>query len=257
MNAGKVFLSCDSCYPGYLLSDGRCESMCEIGQYPVVKDSDPTCEDCDDSCQECQGPGLFNCTSCSAKAILEVDGRCLPCCRHDKEWMDMETPQQECCNCTETRGHCIFSTNLPFTYEEYRGNLTIFIIASVLLVLVLIGVIFLIRHSRSKSGPSDLPPRGYKKLGGGFGGGSRYGGYTSASSTSYSSSGGRFQEAELVDMSTPRSWNKNDDDDDDDDDEDIVYMGKDGTVYRKFRYGQLGDDNEDELEYDDESYTFR
>ncbi|MEQ2188314.1 hypothetical protein GOODEAATRI_013675 [Goodea atripinnis] len=269
MNAGKVFLSCDSCYPGYLLSDGRCESMCEIGQYPVVK-----------------GPGLFNCTSCSAKAILEVDGRCLPCCRHDKEWMDMETPQQDCCNCTETRdlllckhviifllgrstsvddlllffpGHCIFSTNLPFTYEEYRGNLTIFIIASVLLVLVLIGVIFLIRHSRSKSGPSDLPPRGYKKLGsgGGFGGGSRYGGYTSASSTSYSSSGGRFQEAELVDISTPRSWNKNDDDDDDDDDEDIVYMGKDGTVYRKFRYGQLGDDNEDELEYDDESYAFR
>ena len=47
------------------------------------------------------------------------------------------------------------------------------------------------------------------------------------------------------------------DEDDDDEDEDIVYMGQDGTVYRKFRYGGIGDDQEDELEYDDESYTFR
>lgn len=142
--------------------------------------------------------------------------------------------------------------------EESKGNLTIFIIASILLVLGLVGVVFLIRHSRSKSGPSDLPPRGYKKLGsgGGFGGGSIYRGNTSSSSTSYGGpSGGRFQEAELVDIGTRHSGNK--DDDDDDDDEDIVYMGQDGTVYRKFRYGQLGDDNEDDLEYDDESYRFR
>lgn len=48
-----------------------------------------------------------------------------------------------------------------------------------------------------------------------------------------------------------------DDDDEDDEDEDIVYMGQDGTVYRKFRYGQLGDEPEDELEYDDESYNYR
>lgn len=59
----------------------------------------------------------------------------------------------------------------------------------------------------------------------------------------------------MVDISERRSGHKIDDDDDDDD-EDIVYMGQDGTVYRKFRYGQLGED-EDELEYDDESYRFR
>ncbi|XP_035996608.1 proprotein convertase subtilisin/kexin type 5 [Fundulus heteroclitus] len=261
--SGKVSLTCDSCYPGYLLSDGRCESVCNMGQYPVVKGGDAMCEDCDGSCLECRGPGPFNCTSCADQAILEAAGRCLLCCRHDEEGKDMETPQQDCCNCTETRGYCILSTNLAFRNEdedEYRGNLTIFIIASILLVLGLVGVVFLIRHSRSKSGPSDLPPRGYKKLGsgGGFGGGSIYSGYNTGSSTSYGgSSGGRFQEAELVDIGPRRSGNKDDDDDDDDDDEDIVYMGQDGTVYRKFRYGQLGDDNEDELEYDDESYTFR
>lgn len=129
-------------------------------------------------------------------------------------------------------------------------------------MLGLVAVGFLIKHSRSKKIPSDLPPRGYKKLGssGGFGSDNRHGGYTSASSASYSghagSSGGRFQEAELVDFSERRSGNKIDEDEDDDDDEDIVYMGRDGTVYRKFRYGQLGED-EDELEYDDESYRFR
>lgn len=136
--------------------------------------------------------------------------------------------------------------------DEARGNLTVFIIACVLLVLALVAVFFLIKHSRSKNVPSDLPPRGYEKLGsgGGFG-------YRSASSAIYSgragSSGGQFQEDQLVDIVDHRSGNK----DDDDDDEDIVYMGKDGTVYRKFRYGQLGDDNDDELEYDDESYRFR
>lgn len=154
-------------------------------------------------------------------------------------------------------GECILSTNLAFRNEEEeesRGNLAVFITTCILLVLGLGAVVFLIRHSRSKSQPSDLPPRGYEKLGSGgrFGGGSKYGGFGSASSASHSGGAGSSQ---LVDMSERRAGNK--DDEDDDEDEDIVYMGQDGTVYRKFRYGQVGDDNEDELEYDDESYTFR
>lgn len=156
-------------------------------------------------------------------------------------------------------GECVLSTNLAFRNEEEeeeRGNLAVFIIACILLVLGIVAVIFLIKHSRSKRAPPDITPRGYEKLGSGGG----YGGYSSASTASYSgrasSSGGRFQESQLVDISERHSGSK-DDDDEDDEDEDIVYMGQDGTVYRKFRYGQLGEDNEDELEYDDESYTFR
>uniref|UniRef100_A0A8D3DF75 SPC3 n=1 Tax=Scophthalmus maximus TaxID=52904 RepID=A0A8D3DF75_SCOMX len=213
--------SCDSCYTGYLLSDGTCESLCDIGQYPG---SGHACDECDSSCLECQGPGPTNCTVCPAQAILEAGGRCLLCCLHEEE------------------EECVLSTNLAFTNEEEevaRGNLTVFIIACILLVLALVAVVFIIRHTRSKRAPPDIPPRGYEKLGSGGG-----------------SSGGRFQESQLVDVGEHRSRSK-DDDDDDDDDEDIVYMGQDGTVYRKFRYGQLGEDNEDELEYDDESYTFR
>lgn len=156
-------------------------------------------------------------------------------------------------------GECVLTTNLAFRNEEedeVRGNLAVFIVACILLVLGLVAVVFLVRHTRSKSAPPDITPRGYEKLGSGGG----YGGYSSASSASHSgrasSSGGRFQETRLVDISESRLGSK-EDDDDDDEDEDIVYMGQDGTVYRKFRYGQLGEDNEDELEYDDESYTFR
>lgn len=161
-------------------------------------------------------------------------------------------------------GECILTTNLAFRNEEEeeaRGNLAVFITACILLVLGLVAVVFLVRHSRSKREPSDIPPRGYEKLrsGGGYNGGSG-GGYSSASSASYgghaSSSSGRSQEGRLVDIGESR-LGRIGDDDDDDDEEDIVYMGQDGTVYRKFRYGQLGEDKEDELEYDDESYTFR
>lgn len=146
-------------------------------------------------------------------------------------------------------GECVVTTNLAFRNEEkeeVRGNLAVFIITSILLVLGLVAVAFLIRRSRSKRAASDIRPRGYEKLGSGGG----CGGYSSASySDQASSSGGHFQEDQLVDVGIKE--------DDDEEDEDIVYMGRDGTVYRRFRYGQLGEDHEDELEYDDERYTFR
>lgn len=47
------------------------------------------------------------------------------------------------------------------------------------------------------------------------------------------------------------------DDDDEEEDLDIVYMSNDGTVYRKFKYGLLTDEEEIELDYDDESYSYK
>ncbi|KAM8872819.1 proprotein convertase subtilisin/kexin type 5 [Synchiropus picturatus] len=270
--SGSRAQSCDSCQPGSRLSDGMCLSLCDEGKMSAClrckllpslcfiphQSAGHSCEECDVSCEECRGPGPTNCTACPLPAILEAGGRCLLCCHLD----DQATVQPEdCCNCSRTRGECILSTNLAFRNkeeEEIRGNLTVFIIACVLLVLVLVAIVFIIRHSRSKRAPPDIPPRGYEKLGSGGGG---FGGFSSASNTSYSghasSSAGHFQESQLVDLRERRAGSKDEDDDDDDDDEDIVYMGQDGTVYRKFRYGQLADDNEDELEYDDESYTYR
>ncbi|KAK1884381.1 Proprotein convertase subtilisin/kexin type 5 [Dissostichus eleginoides] len=193
--------SCEACHASCrTCSDGRCESMCDVGLFPVMKDSGHVCVDCDGSCLECRGPGPANCSMCPPQAILE------------------------------TRGECVLSTNLAFRNKEEEvsgGNLTIFIITCFLLVFGLVAVVFIIRHSRSKRAPPDITPRGYEKLGsgGGFGGGGI--GFSSSSSSA------RPFPLLLADASRTLSW------------------------WTKFRYGQLDEDNEDELEYDDESYTFR
>ncbi|XP_030623096.1 proprotein convertase subtilisin/kexin type 5 [Chanos chanos] len=267
--SGKGADSCDSCHVGYTLSAGACESLCIMGEYHVSQGDGYTCEPCDDSCMMCKGPGPHNCTECPAESILTTGGRCLPCCRNDQsEEGDTTTAQQECCNCTESRGECVLSTNFAFRNHEEEdepsGNLALFITTCIMLLLGLSAVVFLIKRSCSKRPTPDTAiSRGYEKLGSGHHSGGHHGGLTSSSSSTYGgqtsgSSSGRFREEQLVDLSDRSSGRINAvDDDDDDDDEDIVYMGQDGTVYRKFRYGQLNEEQEDELEYDDESYSFR
>lgn len=44
---------------------------------------------------------------------------------------------------------------------------------------------------------------------------------------------------------------------DEEEDDDIVYMSNDGTVYRKFKYGLLTDEEEIELDYDDETFSYK
>ena len=145
-------------------------------------------------------------------------------------------------------GECILSTNFAFRNEEEddvsSGNLAIFVTSGLLLLLGLGGVVIFIRHSRSKTTaqPDIIIPRGYEKLGGG-------GGFSN------SGSGTSSRQSQLVDLGGRGKGAA--DEDEEDEDEEIVYMGQDGTVYRKFRYGHPGEDNEDELEYDDESYAFR
>lgn len=129
--------------------------------------------------------------------------------------------------------------------------MTLFIITSVLLLIGLGAVALFIARSFSKRAtPETAVARGYEKL-------SHNAGRTDYSDTSLkykdqaSSSSGYLHEEQLVDLDVRRTGQN---DDDEEEDEDIVYMGQDGTVYRRFRYGQLEDD---QLEYDDESYTYR
>lgn len=68
-----------------------------------------------------------------------------------------------------------------------------------------------------------------------------------------------FTSATLKDSIQPPEYCDKDEDQEDEDD-DIVYMGRDGVVYRKFKYGMLeGEESEEEaeLEYDDEMYILR
>lgn len=168
---------------------------------------------------------------------------------------------------TVFQGECVLSTNYAFRNHkepEHTGNIFIFVITSILLVLGLGAVVvFIARSFAKRPAPETAVARGYEKLGNSGGRDIFRGGTTSSSSTSTRQAGGSgsgygcLHEEQLVDLRDKRTGQNDDDDDEDDDDEDIVYMGQDGTVYRKFRYGQLAEDQDDQLEYDDESYNFK
>lgn len=108
-----------------------------------------------------------------------------------------------------------------------------------MLVLLLGAAVIVWKKSRGRGEPVAKP--GYEKLA------DPNKSYVSYKSSHHQSTS--FEEDQVIEY--------RDRDYDEDDDDDIVYMGQDGTVYRKFKYGLLDDDEEDELEYDDESYSYQ
>uniref|UniRef100_A0A8V0YXI6 Proprotein convertase subtilisin/kexin type 5 n=1 Tax=Gallus gallus TaxID=9031 RepID=A0A8V0YXI6_CHICK len=235
---GKEGFSCTSCVWSYSLLNGICNSDCLVGYYkvqeaPGQEEDETKCERCDSTCTECKGPGPLNCTICPAGMQLYLEeGRCLPCCS------DTDSPgAPECCDCSETQDDCVLRTTLP---PASKNKSAFFVITCILLVLVIGAIVVIWRKSKSK--PRAVSKGRYEKL-------------TNDSKTlpSYASNyheSTSYQEDQVIEY-------RDRDIEDDDEEDDIVYMGQDGTVYRKFRYGLLEDDEEDELEYDDESYSFR
>lgn len=136
---------------------------------------------------------------------------------------------------------CILRADMNMPVATKGKAAAMAVASSILLILTLGAVIFIWRRSRAK--PQSANQGGYEKLP------DNAKALTSFKSNHYQ--GTSYQEDQVVE------YKDRDEDDDDDDDDDIVYMGQDGTVYRKFKYGLLEDDEVDELEYDDESYSFR
>lgn len=122
--------------------------------------------------------------------------------------------------------------------EDTQGSgATVFAFVCVLIILSVGGVLFLFFNARSKSRAATPKTRagGYQKL-------------STKEDTApqpASSSFGEYNDR-IIDG----------DDDEEEEDDDIVYMAQDGTVYKKFKYGFL-DQDDIELEYDDESYSYR
>ncbi|XP_051278441.1 proprotein convertase subtilisin/kexin type 5b isoform X2 [Dicentrarchus labrax] len=238
-------LACQSCYEGYRFMSGICNSQCLLGLYATSKGSEsvsdePDCKACDPSCLDCRGPSMWNCTVCPALQILSDDGRCLSCCGNETRHDDKPIPR-ECCDCMASREECIMGVNFLIRdgvdLEGQGSTARVFVTVCVLLILSVGGGVFLFTHTWSKS--LSIAPKtktgGYVKLD------------TNGSNASKptSSSFGEYCDP-IIECEG----------DEEDDDEDIVYMGQDGTVYRKFKYGLL-DEDEIELEYDDESYSYR
>ena len=122
-------------------------------------------------------------------------------------------------------------------FENQSSTPKVLFTACVLLILTVGGVIFIFLNARSKSVASGPKTKagGYEKLS------TNEEIATKTTDSSFGEYSDRIIECE---------------EDAEDEEDDIVYMSQDGTVYRKFKYGLL-DDDEIELEYDDESYSYR
>ncbi|KAK9523367.1 hypothetical protein VZT92_019778 [Zoarces viviparus] len=237
-------LACQSCYEGYRFMGGICQSQCLVGYYAASKGSEsesdkPNCKACDPSCIDCRGPSTWSCTVCPALQILS-DGRCLSCCGNEKRNDHQPIPWQ-CCDCKASREECNLDVNFVMKdaedLEAQGSTAKLFVTGCVLLILSVGGGIFLFLNARSKSlaNAPKTKAGGYEKLA------TNVGIASQPTTSSFGEYSDRIVEGE--------------DNEEDDDDEDIVYMGQDGTVYRKFKYGLL-DEDEIELEYDDESYSY-
>lgn len=114
-------------------------------------------------------------------------------------------------------------------------------LAAVLVTFLLLavgGVVFLLMHWRPKlpSFPS-IKSNGYTKV----------------------EKEPSFTTATLRDSIQTEYCDKDEDEEGGEDSEDeIVYMGRDGVVYKKFNYGLLEEEEEDlEMEFDESIYAFR
>lgn len=199
---------------------------CSVGEYRDGEGENFTCKKCHESCIECKGPGAKNCTVCSTGLLLNMDdSRCLRCCNASHP-----LGSQDCCDCQSTTEECILPASEAAPLERAK---TALLVASVVMLLLLLGAAVLVwRKSRSR----PVAKGRYEKL--------------AEPTVSYSPYRRSYIEEDQVIEYRDRDY-------DEDDEDDIVYMGQDGTVYRKFKYGLLDEEEDDELEYDDESYSYQ
>ncbi|XP_062399560.1 proprotein convertase subtilisin/kexin type 5-like isoform X2 [Sardina pilchardus] len=233
-------IKCTKCYPGFHFMGGICSSPCLAGYYPstlsVPQDSDVKCEACHASCTECKGAGPSDCTECPALQRLATDGRCLSCCGEGQR-MDGRPIPWECCQCQELDDGCVLGVNFRFVEprEQELGEALEGVVVTLVLGSLGVGLaLFLVLWLRSTAPRAPIVRlQGYEKV--------------------------PVQATPLPPDNLLQFRDGPDDDEEDEEGEedcDIVYMGQDGTVYHKFKYGLLDEhDDEPELEYDDEGYT--
>ncbi|MGH0154134.1 UNVERIFIED_CONTAM: hypothetical protein FKN15_026176, partial [Acipenser sinensis] len=244
----KNCVSCDEnqcywCEEGWFFSECNnhfflhleiCVDKCPVDFYEDSQSQ--TCSRCHSDCAECDGPDPDDCVSCADSSAVLYGGQCFQECP-DGTYHDMDTG-----DCQE---ECIVRSQFILKQMEYTDKPALFITSSILIVLALGGGVFFFLRSRSKAQPKEKS--GYEKLAN-----------SSKPISSFDpkrvSVGSSYRQEHGIEYSDRV---EKEEEEEEDEDEDIVYMGQDGTVYRKFKYGLLEDDDDEELEYDDESYSFR
>lgn len=222
--------ACLSCYEGYRLMGSICESQCLIGFYSTSQSSDSRgdgedCRPCNPSCLDCRGPSRWNCTACPALQVLADDGRCLSCCGDEKQ--HNKPISWQCCDCEASQEECVMGVNFVVkNMEGDNGTARLFVTIYVLLSIALGGGLFLLFSARWRAtvmAPVTIAG-GYMKV-------STNGGLASQNTSSFGEYSDRIIECR---------------EEEDEEDDDIIFI-----------YRGLLDEDDIELEYDDESYSYK
>ncbi|XP_063049510.1 proprotein convertase subtilisin/kexin type 5-like [Engraulis encrasicolus] len=239
-------LECTSCFEGFQFRGskfGFCTSPCLTGYYPVSTPQGANCSTCDHSCMECKGAGPHDCTECHALQRLAPDGRCLHCCGKDQRKDGSPIPR-ECCHCGDFNDECELGVNFRFVApkDAEQDSMSMGGLAATLVLLALgVGLtLFLVLWLRSTAPRAPIAfLRGYEKI--------------PPQETPLSpDSSMNFRDGGLKGVD-----GGGEEEEEDEEEDDIVYMGQDGTMYRKCKYGLLDEHEEEEpeMEYDYETCT--
>ncbi|TRY60185.1 hypothetical protein DNTS_003795 [Danionella cerebrum] len=268
---------CVSCKADLLLLGHSCFTSCPPSFF--VNTSSRACQECDHTCEECSGSSGF-CLSCrDGYLLLRHSGQMTPVGHVTLPAMNvralglMTAPGVLLSSASRRMGGVCPAVEIPLTLGPLdclpqsaasamismalpdecivllnynivdkdpatSGHPGLIVFITILVLVSLWVAIFLFLHFRQRltSKSSLLKTNGYDKI-----------------------QDGPFTSATLNDSLQMDYCDKEEAQDEEEEDEDIVYMGRDGIVYRKFKYSMLEGDEEVEeeeveLEYDDEVY---
>ncbi|RXN20211.1 pro convertase subtilisin kexin type 5 isoform X1 [Labeo rohita] len=234
----KSCLTCSGPHPSSCLTcrdnmrkdvNGHCEFFRDCSVHTFT-DKDGHCKPCHKSCLQCSGAGKNQCISCNPKHFL-LNQTCVSTCPGGYY---VDEDKQECVQC-----HVNYECIVMLSYNLFNNDPVTFVhpglfVSTVIFVLVGLWLaIFLFLQFRQKiTSKPIMESNGYSKI-----------------------SDGPFTSATLSDSMQAEYCDKEaGQENDEEEDEDIVYMGRDGIVYRKFKYSLLEGEEEVEeveLEYDD------
>ncbi|XP_056135294.1 proprotein convertase subtilisin/kexin type 5-like [Lampris incognitus] len=231
---------CLSCNAPHFLLNNTCVEECPEGYYGDKDEH--ACKVCHPSCKSCVGHHSVQCATCKP-GFYRQGYSCVETC---SESHFVNTTSGVCERCHSSCEECILSVNFilrgPEELEALGSPAKHLVTICVLFIIAAGGVVYLFLQARSKLHPvsstSKTKAGGYQKLDS----------KGDVSSQLKASSFGEYRD---------RIIECEEGEEEDDEEDDIVYMAQDGTVYRRFKYGLLDEDEEIELEYDDESYSFK
>uniref|UniRef100_A0A8C4R3X1 EGF-like domain-containing protein n=1 Tax=Eptatretus burgeri TaxID=7764 RepID=A0A8C4R3X1_EPTBU len=244
---------CESCDKGAKLSNGICYPMCKETYYYTDKE---TCEQCDSACRRCDGPGSDNCLSCDYGQALNVSlHKCKNCCPLDAT---NSKPNDDCCHCHPGYDHCVPAPppidGDPFFDQLVECMVQPFTFPPLLLLALLIlgvgAVTTMLLYMRSHHLLCWASRHTYQKLEGSESEAPRY----EAQRECVWLRGSRAGDVGLETDASFSRRGRHFDDFGDDYDDDIVYTGRDGTIYRKYGLGG-GCESDDSANEEDALFT--